>query len=290
VETETPSPKTERWYHGYRADGYEPLTDKDREFLVTESAKLKQRVSLSWSGFFVTPFLAAAGAFYVYSDPQPVSGLVAAILLMTVPVAFLSARDQRRQLGESTEDLAEARKERFVLVDLDDEPFEPSPDVLRVYACSRRILPGQTSDSTAIRLVTQELGLVPDKSELPQRTLTEGERTELASQAKRFHNRDALKVIWLVAVVILVICDFLAQGSGLWNVAIVVALAPLLLLINESRSAAKQHRKDIRKAITAEQVNGTEVNGKWIERIDSTELVWTINHLPAPWRRSSLKH
>jgi hypothetical protein len=176
------------------------------------------------------------------------------------------------------------------LVDLDDEPFEPSPDVLRVYACSRRILPGQTSDSTAIRLVTQELGLVPDKSELPHRTLKEGERTELASQAKRFHNRDALKIIWLVAVVILVICDFLAQGSGLWNVAIVVALAPLLLLINESRSAAKQHRKDIRKAITAEQVNGTEVNGKWIERIDSTELVWTINHLPAPWRRSSLKH
>ena len=75
METESPSPKTERWYHGYRADGYEPLTDKDREFLVNELAKLKQRVSLAWSGFFVTPFLAIAGAFYVYSDPQPISGL-----------------------------------------------------------------------------------------------------------------------------------------------------------------------------------------------------------------------
>ena len=281
---------TQRWYHGYRADGFEPLTDKDREFLVGDLANLKRRMGLIWAVFFVTLPVAAAAVFYVYGDPNPFSGLIAAIAITAVPVSFLLARDQRRLLEESTEDLSEGRKERFVLVDLDDEPYEPSPDVLRVYACSRRIIAGQTSDSTAVRMETRELAQVPDQEERVERPLTEAELAELATQGRRFGNRVVLIIAWLTAVVILAICDAVANGAGLWNFALVVAFAPLLLLINESRSAAKQHRADIRKAMAASKVTGAEVQGKWIERIENTQLVWSINHMPAPWRRSTLKH
>jgi len=229
VETETALPKSEFWYHGYRADGFEPLSEADRTGLTAELAKASGRAKTFLVALAITPLLAIGGAFAVYSDPKPGSGLLAAAALVTVAVSFLLHRDQRRLAAEATQDLAAGKRARFVLADLDDEPFEPSPDVLRAYAHSFRIIPGQTTDAHAIRLAPRELGTPGTRDETPARGLTDAERTELTAQK----------------------------------------------------------HPDARRALATPRVTGEEANGKWIERIEGTDLVWTINHLPAPWRRSS---